>query len=393
MPLVETAIDILADLVSFDTVSSKSNIDAIVFVDAYFKRLGAATVRIPAKGQDKENLWVTFGSGQRGGLVLSGHIDVVPIDGQKWTRPPFELTREDGRVYGRGTTDMKGFLACVMAISSQLDLAKLSVPIHVAITFDEEVGHVGAFEMAEYMKSAGIEPAAVIVGEPTRHFVVDRHKGAVGFTTEVYGQEAHSSQVHLGINAIDIAAEVVALLNALRADQRNLPADDAFHYPYPSISVGTIHGGQVRNIVAPACTLEWEMRPILPEQLATMRREFDKRVKMIIANRSKEGMDAPRIVTRCLWNAPPLISDPNSSATALALQATGYNQASGVSYGTEAGVYQQAGFPTVVCGPGDIEQAHIADEWISVSEIEACLKFLERLIARTSDATFQINGG
>ncbi|MBB3979888.1 acetylornithine deacetylase [Rhizobium azooxidifex] len=392
-PLVETAIEILADLVSFDTVSSKSNVDAIAFIEAYFKRLGATTVRIPAKGQEKENLWVTIGPGRQGGLVLSGHIDVVPVDGQEWTRPPFKLTREGERLYGRGTTDMKGFLACVMAVCGHIHAAQLSVPVHVAVTFDEEVGHIGAFELAAFLKGQGIEPAAFIVGEPTRHLVVDRHKGSVGFTTEIVGREAHSSQVHLGINAIDIAAEVVSLLNELHIVQRDVLADDAYPYPYPSINVGTIRGGHVRNIVAPGCTLEWEMRPILPKQLSAMRREFDERVAKIISRRSKKGMDAPEIRTRCLWDAPPLLSDPASQATSIALQATGHNQTSGVSYGTEAGVYQQAGFPTVVCGPGDIAQAHTADEWISVKELETCLLFLERLIAKAGNPLFDVNGG
>jgi acetylornithine deacetylase len=247
------------------------------------------------------------------------------------------------------------------------------------VTFDEEIGCIGARELVEFMERNAIWPAAIFVGEPTSFAVVDRHKGSVGFTTDIVGQAAHSSQVHLGVNAIGIAAELINFLGSLAEEQKKLPADDAFPYSFPSINIGTVHGGHVRNIVAPECTIEWEMRPILPQQLTAMRAAFDGHVEAMLAKRAEAGEAPVAITTRCVWDSPPLVSDPKSAATAMALQATGHNYTRGVSYGTEAGIYQQAGHPTVVCGPGDIQQAHTADEWIGIGQLEACVDFLTRL--------------
>jgi acetylornithine deacetylase len=379
-PVIEAAIDILGRLVSFDTVSSKSNYDAIDYIATYFEELGARVERIQARNQQKQNLWVTFGKGTTGGYVLSGHIDVVPVTGQEWSRPPFALTPEGDRVYGRGTTDMKGFIACVMAASALIDADTLTRPVHIAITFDEEIGCIGANELAAFMEGASVKPAAIFVGEPTQMAVVDRHKGSVGFRTEIGGTAAHSSQVHLGLSAIQIAGELITFLTSLGNAQKNAPADLNFPYPYPSINVGVIKGGHVRNIVAPECTLEWEMRPILPSQLTKMRAAFDAHVAGMIASREKTGEMVPVIETVCVWDSPPLVADPHSHATSVALHTLGHNETLGVSYGTEAGIYQMAGHPTVVCGPGDIQQAHTADEWIAVDQLKACLAFLERLL-------------
>jgi acetylornithine deacetylase len=378
--LVAKAIDILAELVSFESVSSASNRDVISYIAEYFSGLGASVIRIPSLDQEKDNLWVTFGDGSKGGYVLSGHIDVVPVAGQNWARPPFKLTREADKVYGRGTTDMKGFVACVMAAASRIDASALARPIHVAITFDEEIGCIGARELVAFMKEADLEPSAFFVGEPTKMAVVDRHKGSVGFTTEIGGKAAHSSQVHLGLSAIQIAAELIGFLTSLASDQKNGPVDVDFPYPYPSINVGAIRGGDVRNIVAPTCVLDWEMRPILPSQSTAMRNAFDNHVRAKLAARQKSGELVPVIETHCVWESPPLVTDRESVATSVALQVLGHNQTLAVSYGTEAGIYQEAGYPTVVCGPGDIQQAHTADEWIAVDQLEACVFFLDRLI-------------
>jgi acetylornithine deacetylase len=378
--LLGEAIALLGRLVSFPSVSSASNRDAIVYLAEYFGRLGATVVRLPNAAGDKENLWATFGDARENGVVLSGHIDVVPTEGQEWTRPPFALTREGDRLYGRGTTDMKGFLACVMAVAARIDVRTLERPIHVAITFDEEVGCVGARELVGYMEAAGLRPDAIVVGEPTSLAVVDRHKGSVGFTTEIFGKAAHSSGIDLGLSAIQVAADLIAQLKLLGDGQRDRPADSAFPYPYPSINVGTIQGGWVRNIVAPTCTLEWEIRPIVPAQLVAMRKDFDISVEDVIAEYQRLGTIVPEIVTRVAYDAPPLVAVPISAAVSLALKCSGRNETQAVSYGTEAGIYQEAGHAAVVCGPGDIEQAHTADEWIAVDELAKCLSFVERIV-------------
>lgn len=382
--LLEKAIDILRDLVSFDTVSSSSNYDAISYVYDYFVGLGARAVIVQAKDQEKQNLWVTFGEGSDDGIVFSGHIDVVPVSGQKWQQNPFAMTREGDRLYGRGTTDMKGFLACVMAVASQIDIAALKRPVHVAVTFDEEIGCIGANELVDFLKEEGIRPAAFFVGEPTNMNVVDRHKGSAGFTTTVRGKAVHSSNMQLGLSAIQVAAELIGILTSIAAELRRGEGDDSYSYPYPSINVGVIRGGEVRNIVAPECSFDWDLRPIVPDHFTKVEHAFDAHVANKIAEAKEKGDLVPSVETVCVWNAPPLVADPQSIATAMALSLTGNNVTHALSFGTEAGIYQMAGIPAVVCGPGNIEQAHTPDEWIEVGELEACLAFLQRLTAAAS---------
>ncbi|MBK3745513.1 M20 family metallopeptidase, partial [Paraburkholderia aspalathi] len=286
---------------------------------------------------------------------------------------------------GRGTTDMKGFLACVMATASYIDASSLKHPIHIAVTFDEEIGCIGAEELVEFMRVQQINPAAIFVGEPTNMRVVDRHKGSIGFTTTVGGKAAHSSQPQEGISAIHAAAELISFLTLLGKDLTDAEMDDNFSYPYPSINVGVVHGGHVRNIVAPECSIEWELRPILPDQLTKVRKAFDARVAETLTIAAQSGGPMPSIKTECVWTVPPLVADPQSLATSVALQILNQNQTQAVSYGTEAGIYQQAGHPTVVCGPGNIDQAHKPDEWIAIEELSTCLNFLRLLIDQSTN--------
>lgn len=377
--LLDTAIAVLDKLVSFPSVSSVSNRDVADYICDYLSAFGATVERLPSPAQKKENLWISFGEGSEGGLVLSGHIDVVPVTGQEWTKPPFSLTREGARVYGRGTTDMKGFVACAMAAAELFRRGELRYPVHIAITFDEEVGCLGARELVEFLKQRNIRPAAIFVGEPTRMTVVDRHKGSVGFTTEIVGKAAHSSQVHLGQSAIQIAGELIGELTSLGRHQTSQQPDEAFPYAYPSINVGAITGGQVRNIVAAECAFDWEIRPILPAQLVEIRQAFERHVAEKLDAYRASGCLVPSIVTHLAYDTPPLVGDPASEATALAMKFAEQNQASAVSYGTEAGIYQEAGLVTVVCGPGDIQQAHAPDEWIEIDQLDRCLHFMARL--------------
>ncbi len=275
---------------------------------------------------------------------------------------------------------MKGFLACVMAAAARINPSTLAQPIHVAITFDEEVGCLGARELVDFMAEAAIRPRAIIVGEPTGMAVVDRHKGSVGFTTTITGRSAHSSQVHLGFSAIALAAELVSFLVALGTAQKEAGADRNFPYPFPSINVGTIRGGEVRNIVAPTCAVDWEIRPILPTQMTTLRTAFEAHVEDRIAGFMQGGGCVPTIETHCVYDTPPLVDDRGAAAVSLALQLMESNETVTVSYGTEAGLYQEAGHSVVVCGPGDIQQAHTPDEWIAIDQLEACLAFLGRLV-------------
>lgn len=378
--LMESVLGILERLVAFPSISSTSTTEVMTYIAAYFSELGARVQRLPSPHAGKENLWITFGEGSSGGIVLCGHIDVVPVADQDWKRPPFRLTRENGKVYGRGTTDMKGFVACVMATTALLDPGTLKRPVHIAITFDEEVGCTGAQELAAFLEDSEVRPAAFIVGEPTSMNVVDRHKGSVGFTTRITGKAVHSSQVHLGLSAIEIAAELARVLGLLADELRLEEPDPAFTYPYPSINVGAINGGTVRNIVAQTCSIDWEIRPILPEQSKKVAESFARHVARIREERGRQGGLVPEIETRLVYDTPPLVADPTSGATSIALAQARANRTFAASYGTEAGIYQKAGFSTVVCGPGDIQQAHTADEWIEISQLEECVAFLQRLL-------------
>ncbi len=377
---MEATIAILGRLVAFESITTAPNGAAMEYVATYFEGLGASVRRLPSTHWNKENLWVSFGEGTAGGVVLSGHIDVVPVAGQDWTRPPFAVTREAGRLYGRGTTDMKGFLACVMAAATRIDSAELARPIHVAITFDEEVGCLGARELVEFMDAAALRPRAILVGEPTGMAVVDRHKGSVGFTTTVGGHSAHSSQVHRGFSAIALAAELIGFLGELGTAQTLASADPSFSYPFPSINVGTIRGGEVRNIVAPSCAFDWEIRPILPAQSTMLQQAFAAHVEQRIDGFCQEGGLVPTIETCCVYDTPPLVTERRAEAAGLAMQLMQSNRTMAVSFGTEAGLYQEAGYSVAVCGPGDIQQAHTPDEWIAVDQLEACIDFLSRLI-------------
>lgn len=376
--LLERAIEILGGLISFPSVSATSNLDVVEHICGLLANHDAKIERLRSPFQDKENLWITFGEGDQGGLVLSGHIDVVPVTGQAWTKPAFALTREASKLHGRGTTDMKGFVACALASASLFQAKQLHRPIHLAITFDEEIGCYGARELVDFLKRTRVTPEAIFVGEPTSMAVVDRHKGFAGFTTEIVGKAAHSSLVHLGQNAIQIAAELVGALTSLSERQKANP-DESFLYPYPSINLGTINGGNARNIVAADCSFDWEIRPILPAQLDDMRQSFDAHVQDTIDKHRSSGRHVPSISTRLINETPPLVADPFSKATALALRFSEQNGTSAVSFGTEAGIYQEAGYAAVVCGPGDIAQAHTPDEWIEIEQLERCLDFIGRL--------------
>jgi acetylornithine deacetylase len=377
--LLSATIAILGELISFPSVSSVSNRNVTEYICRYMTELGAKVERISSTQGDKENLWITFGEGTTDGLVLAGHVDVVPVAGQQWSRPPFELTREGSKLYGRGTTDMKGFVACAMAVAALLQGQALRYPIHIAITFDEEVGCVGAKKLVEFLEASAVHPKAFFVGEPTRMTVVDRHKGSVGFTTEIVGKAAHSSQVHLGQSAIQIASELIGQLTLLAEQQTSREADHSFSYAYPSVNVGVIRGGHVRNVVAANCALDWEIRPILPQQLVDMREEFDSHVTEKLERYKTTGVHVPSITTQLAYDTPPLVADADSEASALAKRFTGQTETLAVSYGTEAGLYQEAGFATVVCGPGDIQQAHTADEWIEIGQLSHCLDFMRQL--------------
>jgi acetylornithine deacetylase len=376
-----TSLDLLDRLIAFDTVSSKSNLELIDFVEAYLAALGIPSRRTVSPDGEKANLFATLGPSEAGGIVLSGHTDVVPVDGQPWTSDPFVLTHRDGRLYGRGTSDMKAFVAVCLALAPWAAQGALRKPLHFAFTFDEEVGCTGVGHLIDDVVRNLPLPAAVIIGEPTSMKLVNAHKGGYGFHTTVVGKEAHSSQLHRAGHAINAAVELIQFIHQIQEDKRRAaPADSPFEPPYSTLTVGTIQGGTARNIVPRECSFAWEMRPIPGDDAEEVIERFNRHAETVVLARLRETAPEAEIVTVVESRVPPLEPETDGPAEALVRLLTGANQTQVVSYCTEGGLFQRAGMSTVICGPGSIDQAHKPDEFIEISQIEACEDFVRRLI-------------
>ncbi|MSP82667.1 MAG: acetylornithine deacetylase [Alphaproteobacteria bacterium] len=379
-----TPVEMLARLVAFDTTSRGSNLALIRFVQDYLKEHGVASTLTHDDGGAKANLFATLGSGTEGGIVLSGHTDVVPVDGQDWVTDPFTLVEKDGRLYGRGTTDMKGFLATALALVPDMVRARPKTPLHLALSYDEEVGCLGVPRLIEGVLAAGLRPRAVIVGEPTEMKVVDGHKGIFLFETVVTGREAHSSIAHTAVSAIFYAAELVTFLHRLAKEMRDrAKPETGFDPPYTTVHVGLINGGTANNIIPRRCAFLWEYRLLPGEPESEVIDRFEAFAAGLVPE-MKAVADEAGIATRRLVMLPPLNPDPGSAAEQLALVLAGSNRTYKAPYGTEAGLFQGAGMATVVCGPGAVGQAHQPNEFVARSEIDACEAFLRRLVAHVA---------
>ncbi|MDP9138257.1 MAG: acetylornithine deacetylase [Pseudomonadota bacterium] len=371
--------ELLARLVGFDTTTRNSNIGIIAFIEDYLGRHGVASLRVDYEAGNKTNLYATIGPDGPGGIVLSAHTDVVPVDGQEWSTDPFSATEKDGLVYGRGTADMKGFLAAALAAVPRLKARVLKRPVHLAISCDEEIGCLGVRPLIAHMRAHLPTPLAVIVGEPTLMQVVDAHKAVISFQTEVTGHEAHSSVAHTGVNAVMVAGELLGELNRLAAMMRaRADPDSPFDPPYMTVHVGDITGGTAKNIVPRRCSFGWETR-LMPnddaeEVPATLGRFAEGLLPAMRRVAENSG-----IVTRHVNSVPGLNPDAASPALELALRLAQANRTSAVSYATEAGLFQQAGIPAIICGPGSIDQAHKPDEFVASAELARCELFLDRL--------------
>ena len=379
MPEPSTTRELLRQLIAFDTTSRNSNVPLITFVEDYLGALGVPSVRVDYQ-PGKTNLWATIGPDISGGVVLSGHTDVVPVDGQAWTTDPFSAVERAGNIYGRGAADMKGFLAACLAVVPEFLAKRLKRPIHLAFSCDEEVGCTGVRPLIERIVAGDLpRPSAAIIGEPTLMKVVNGHKSTLSFVTEVEGHEAHSSLSHQGVNAIMVAGELISEITAIAGEMRERgDPTGRFDPPYSSVHIGTISGGTARNIVPRCCTFHWETR-IIPGQDPDEIPERLDRLAETLLPAMQAVSPTTGITTRRKNIVPPLMPVPGSPAEALALQLTGGNDTGAVSYGTEAGLFQVAGIPAVICGPGSIEQAHKPDEFVAVSELERCEGFLRRL--------------
>ncbi|ENZ82736.1 MULTISPECIES: acetylornithine deacetylase [Caulobacter] len=383
--LSDRAIDLLAKLVAFDTTSRGSNLALIQWVEGYLADLGVPARRVPNADGTKSNLMATIGPAVEGGIVLSGHTDVVPVDGQPWSSDPWTLTERDGRLYGRGTCDMKGFLALALAAAPELAKATLSRPVHLAFSYDEEIGCLGAPDMIAVIAAEVPKPALVVVGEPTDMVAVRGHKGIATFTVTVTGREAHSSLTHLGVSANMVAIKLMAMLVEL-SERLEREADPAspFTPKGASLTVGMIHGGTAGNILARECAFLFDLRtPAGQDPMALLTDVFAAAARMDAEIKAKAPEGGVKIERRSL--TPALAPEENGVAEAFARRLAGDNGPPRVvPYAAEAGQFQGAGFSTVICGPGSIDQAHQPDEYVEISQMQRGATFMRRLIEELS---------
>jgi acetylornithine deacetylase len=383
MSALDDSILLLERLVAFDTESSKSNLPLIEFVETYLREQGVPFVRAPNAAGDKAALFATIGPATDGGVLLSGHTDVVPVVGQKWSADPFALRRVGERLYGRGAVDMKGFDAVCLAMVPAFKAAALTRPIHIMLSYDEETTCLGPLDLIARFGADLPVPAAVVVGEPTSMQVADAHKSVTAHTTHVTGFEVHSSNLHRGVSAVHVACRLVCELERLGALFREEgDPSGRFDPPFSSIHVGVISGGTARNIVARDCEFHWEFRglPGVPGTAAL------ERLGPFIASLRPEFAAYPQagIETTTEVEVPGLAPQPGSAAETLALRLAKTNRTIAVPYGTEAGQFQRAGVSAVVCGPGRIDEAHQPDEYVEIAQLSACVEFMRGLIAELS---------
>ncbi|MCT4496582.1 acetylornithine deacetylase [Pseudomonas sivasensis] len=374
--------DLLAQLVRFDTTSRESNLALIDCVRTYLQDHGVTCELVYNEHKSKANLLTTIGPADVPGIVLSGHTDVVPVDGQRWSVAPFELTEKGGKLYGRGTADMKGYIACVLALVPALVQAPLRMPVHIALSYDEEVGCLGVRSLLERFHGQAVKPLLCVIGEPTELKPVLGHKGKLAMRCDVHGAACHSAYAPSGVNAIEYAArligELVRLGESLKAPRH---LDERFDPPFSTVQTGLVNGGKALNIVPQNCTFDFEVRALPaqdPWQVAQQLRAYAEQT-LLPAMQAVNGQCAISISE--LSSYPGLATSLDSQAAGWIAQFCGSRDFGTVAFGTEGGLFDQAGIPTVVCGPGSMEQGHKPDEFISVEQLEACDRMLERVLA------------
>lgn len=380
VPQTFTPVQMLDRLVGFDTVSSKSNLPLITFVADYLRSHGITPEILPNEDGTKANLWATIGPEVAGGVVLSGHTDVVPVDGQAWDTDPFCLTERNGRLYGRGTCDMKGFVALALAAVPQFVATPLARPIHLALSYDEEVGCTGAPGMIAHVVRNRPLPAICIVGEPSMMKPVNAHKGSYAFTVTVRGKEAHSALPDQGASASFAAGEIVAHLSALQ-DQARAAAipGSRFEPPYSSFNVGMIQAGTAFNIIPQRAWFSFDYRSLPEEDADAVLSGIFDHIRSVVEPRLQARWPDTGIDVTAFATVPGLRPEVEGQAEALARQLSGSNDVGVVPYGTEGGLFQNAGMSTIIIGPGDIAQAHQPNEFLALDQVRKGEAFLTRL--------------
>ncbi len=375
------SVEMIRKLVGFPTVSRDSNLELIHFVRDRLAALGAEARLTYNDERSKANLFATLGPRGKPGIVLSGHTDVVPVDGQAWDTDPFCVVEKDGKLYGRGTSDMKSFVAVVLALAPEFAQRGLKTPIHFAFSYDEEVGCIGVGRLIADLAQAGIKPQSCIVGEPTLMRPVIAHKGKKGFRCNVRGFACHSAYAPMGVNAVEAAAEAVAFLKSMaRRHRDNGPYDRGFDVAHTTVHTGVMRGGSALNIVPHECTFDFEFRHLPGDDPDALFAEFRNYLdtSLVPEMRAVHADSGFEIVP--LSVLPALDNGPEMEVVGLAQELSGNSDIGKVSYGTEGSQFQRAGIPTVVCGPGSIEQAHKPNEYVAIEQVEKCEQFIRRLM-------------
>ncbi len=380
---LERTVDLLTELINMPTISADSNLDLIEYVGKVLQPLDADIELTYDEEANKANLFATLGPRIEGGIVLSGHTDVVPVEGQPWTVDPFDAITSRGRIYGRGACDMKGFIACVLAMAPAFYRADLKRPVHFAFSFDEETGCLGAPLMLGRLKELGIRPSVCIIGEPTNMGVIEGHKGCYEYTTLFTGLEGHGAMPDRGVNAVEYAVRFISRLMEVAEElKERAPAKSAFEPPWTTIQTGRISGGIARNIIPRRCEVEWEMRPVNESDVRYALDRIHHFTNDCLAKEMQATCVDANVVTHVIGEVCGFEPVPYSEALRIARELTGNSDLSVVSFGTEAGLFQQLGISTVVCGPGSIDQAHKPDEYVSIDQLQQCLDMIGALIPK-----------
>ena len=375
--------DILQSLIAFDTVSSRPNRALIDWVQGLLASHGIASTLVPTEDGAKANLYATIGPADQGGVMLSGHTDVVPVEGQAWTHPPFRLTEAGGRLYGRGTADMKGFVACALSAALKAAGRPLATPLHLAFSYDEEIGCMGVRSLIDLLEGAPVRPAFCIVGEPTDMAVATGHKGKVALRATCTGREGHSALAPLALNALHLAADTIGAIRSLQAEIAATGARDGdYDVPYTTVHAGKMQGGVQVNIVPNHATIDFEIRSLAEDDPETIIARLRAACAAIVAPLKADFPEADIRIER-LWDYPGLGTAPDAWITRFVQGLTGANGTIKVAFGTEGGLFdRRLGIPTVICGPGSMNQGHKPDEYVTVEQLARCAAMLDRLTDR-----------
>ena len=380
---------ILSDLIKFQTVSGTSNLKLIEYCEKKLDKLGAISFKTFHNSKQQANLFSTINGKKKldgGGIILSGHTDVVPASAKEWTSDPFVAREKDNKIYGRGSCDMKGFIACSLALAPFFASQNLKKPIHFSFTYDEETACQGAPIMLRELKKRNVKCSICIVGEPTSMKAVQAHKGCHEYSTYFTGLAGHGSAPDKGVNAVEYASLYINKLMELREElKKREPKNSVFTPPYSTLQIGGIRGGLARNVIADQCTVDWEMRPVIPEDGKFVTQNIEAYVKNVLLPKMKKVYPKANIKKEIIGEIIGFTKEEKSDAVNLVCNLTGDNSRDVVSFGTEAGLFQELGISTVVCGPGSIEQAHKIDEYVSFEQLKLCLKMLIDLKAQMTN--------